>query len=177
MTWRIWNPSALLEECKMAEWLWKTFGSCSKIKSRISIWSSNFTSGYVLKPYWGFLDSSVGKKIHLLCRRPQLDSWIGKILWGRDSYPVQYSWAYLMAQLVKKPSAMQETWVQSLGWENILEKGKATTPVVWPGESLGLYSLWSGKESDTTEQLSLCSQMAWKQNLEEIFIHAWSYNS
>ena len=88
------------------------------------------------------------------------ETWIGKILWGRDSYPVQYSWAYLMAQLVKKPSAMQETWVQSLGWENILEKGKATTPVVWPGESHGLYSLWSGKESDTTEQLSLCIQKA-----------------
>ena len=87
MTWRIWNPSALLEECKMTEWLWKTFGSCSKIKSRISIWSSNFTSGYVLKPYWGFLDSSVGKKIYLLCRRPQLDSWIGKILRGRDRLP------------------------------------------------------------------------------------------
>ena len=33
-----------------------------------------------------------------------------------------------MAQLVKNPSAMQETWVQSLGWEDPLEKGKATTP-------------------------------------------------
>ena len=31
-----------------------------------------------------------------------------------------------MAQLVKNPSAMQETWVQSLGWEDPLEKGKAT---------------------------------------------------
>ena len=65
-----------------------------------------------------------------------------------------------MAQLVKKPSAMQETWVQSLGWENILEKGKATTPVVWLGESHGLNSLWSGKQSDMTEQLSLCIQKA-----------------
>jgi len=33
-----------------------------------------------------------------------------------------------MAQLVKKPSAMWETWVQSLGWEDALEKGMATTP-------------------------------------------------
>ena len=32
----------------------------------------------------------------------------------------------LVAQLVKNPSAMQETWVQSLGWEDPLEKGKAT---------------------------------------------------
>ena len=34
--------------------------------------------------------------------------------------------ASLVAQLVKNPSAMQETWVQSLGWEDPLEKGKAT---------------------------------------------------
>ena len=31
-----------------------------------------------------------------------------------------------MAQLVKNPSVMRETWVQSLGWEELLEKGKAT---------------------------------------------------
>ena len=36
------------------------------------------------------------------------------------------SWACLVAQLVKNPPAMGETWVQSLGWENSLEKGKAT---------------------------------------------------
>ena len=41
-------------------------------------------------------------------------------------YPFQYSWASLMAQLVKNPPAVQETWVQSLGWEDPLEKGKAT---------------------------------------------------
>jgi len=41
-------------------------------------------------------------------------------------YPLQYSWASLVAQLVKNPSAMQETWVPSLGWEDPLEKGKAT---------------------------------------------------
>ena len=41
-------------------------------------------------------------------------------------YPLQYSWASLVAQLVKNPRTMQETWVQSLGWEDPLEKGKAT---------------------------------------------------
>ena len=35
-------------------------------------------------------------------------------------------WASLVAQLVKNLPAMQETWVQSLGWEDSLEKGKAT---------------------------------------------------
>ena len=41
-------------------------------------------------------------------------------------YPLQYSWASLVAQLVKNLPAMQETWVQSLGWKDPLEKGKAT---------------------------------------------------
>ena len=43
--------------------------------------------------------------------------------------PLQYSWALLVAQLVKNPSPMRETWVRSLGWEDPLGKGKATTPV------------------------------------------------
>ena len=41
-------------------------------------------------------------------------------------YPLQYSWASLVAQMVKNPPTMQETWVRSLGWEDLLEKGKAT---------------------------------------------------
>ena len=41
-------------------------------------------------------------------------------------YPLPYSWASLVAQLVKNPPAMQETWVRSLGWGHSLEKGKAT---------------------------------------------------
>ena len=40
-------------------------------------------------------------------------------------YSPQYSWASLVAQLVKNPPAMRETWVQSLGWEDPLKKGKA----------------------------------------------------
>ena len=41
-------------------------------------------------------------------------------------YPVQYSWASLVAQLVKNLPTIQETWILSLGWEDPLEKGKAT---------------------------------------------------
>ena len=47
-------------------------------------------------------------------------------------YPLQYSWASLVAQLVKNPPAMQETWVQSLSWEDPLEKGKATHSSIRP---------------------------------------------
>ena len=50
---------------------------------------------------------------------------------------------------------MWETWVQSLGWEDPLEKRKDTTPVLWPGEFRGLYSPWDCKESDMTERLTL----------------------
>ena len=39
---------------------------------------------------------------------------------------IGYSWASLVAQLVKNPPAMRETWVQSLGWEDSLEKGMVT---------------------------------------------------
>ena len=48
-------------------------------------------------------------------------------------YPLQYSWASLVAQLVKHPPAMQETWVGPLGWEDPLEKGTAThsSILVW----------------------------------------------
>ena len=41
-------------------------------------------------------------------------------------YPLQCCWASLVAQLVKNPPAMWETWVQSLGWKDPLQKGKAT---------------------------------------------------
>ena len=51
--------------------------------------------------------------------------------WGRSAgegigYPLQYSWACLVAQLVKNLPALRETWVPSLVWEDPLEKGKAT---------------------------------------------------
>ena len=59
-----------------------------------------------------------------------------------------------MAQLVKNPLAMWETWVRSLGWEDPLEKGWLPIPVFWPREFHGLYSPWGHKESDMTERLN-----------------------
>ena len=61
-----------------------------------------------------------------------------------------YRRASLVAQLVKNPPVMWETWVQSLGWEGLLEKGMAPPPVFWPGEFHGLYSPWGHKELDRT---------------------------
>ena len=74
-----------------------------------------------------------------------LSSWIG---------------ASLVAQMVKNLSAMQETHVQSRGWEDPLEKEMATHSSILPGKSLGQrslagYSPWDCKELDMTEWLTL----------------------
>ena len=47
---------------------------------------------------------------------------------GREGigYPLQHSWASLVAQMVKNLPAMSENWVCSLGWDNPLEDGMAT---------------------------------------------------
>ena len=57
-------------------------------------------------------------------------------------YSLLYSWASLVAQLAKNLPAMWETWVSSLGWEDPLEKGKATHSSIVAREFHGLYSLW-----------------------------------
>ena len=105
----------------------------------------------------GFSDSSVGNElaIHLQCRRPCFDSWVGKIRWRRDRLPTPVFLGFLMAKLVKNLPARWETWVRSLGWKDPPKKGKATPPVFWPGEFHRLYSPWGRKEPDMTEWLSL----------------------
>ena len=60
-----------------------------------------------------------------------------------------------MSQLVKNPPAMWATLISSLDWEDPMEKGKASTPVFWPGRLHGLSSPWGCKESDRTEWLTL----------------------
>ena len=47
-------------------------------------------------------------------------------------YPLQYSWASLVAQIVKNLPAMWETWVRSLGWEDPWRRERLPTPVFWP---------------------------------------------
>ena len=72
-----------------------------------------------------FPDSSVGKES--ACNAGDLSSIPGSETSTGEGigYPLQYSWASLVAQPVKNLPAMQETCVQSLGWEDPLEKGKA----------------------------------------------------
>ena len=63
--------------------------------------------------------------------------------------------ASLVAQLVKNPPAMWGTWVRSLGWEDPLEKGKATHSSILAWRIPHSIYPWGHKESDMTERLSL----------------------
>ena len=76
--------------------------------------------------YRRFPDSSVGKESACNARDPGSIPGLGRSAGEQKGYPLQYSWASLVAQLVKNLPAMQETWVRSLGWEDALEKGKTT---------------------------------------------------
>ena len=70
--------------------------------------------------FLGFPDSSVGKESSYNAGNPSLIPGSGRFTGEGIGYPPQCSWASLVAQLVKNPSAMWETWVRSP------EKGKAT---------------------------------------------------
>ena len=69
--------------------------------------------------------SSVGRESACKAGDPGSIPGLGRLAGERIGYPLQYSWAFLVAQLVKNSPPMRETWVQSLGWEDPLEKGKA----------------------------------------------------
>ena len=69
---------------------------------------------------------------------------LGRSVGEGTGYPLQYSWTFLVAELVNNLPAMQETWIQSLGLENPMEKGKATHSSIlawripWTIPSMGL---------------------------------------
>ena len=65
-------------------------------------------------------------RIHLQCRRHQFDSWVRKISWRRDRIPIPVFLGFPAGQLVKNLPEVWKTWVQSLGWEDPLEKGTTT---------------------------------------------------
>ena len=97
------------------------------------LWTSNRTclifQRHIYSASWsdfGFPDSSVGKKSTCNAGDPSLIPGLGKSTGEGIGYPRQVCWASLVAQLVKNLPVMRETWVRSLGWEDPLEKGKAT---------------------------------------------------
>ena len=101
----------------------------SRVVHNISQWDSTQCSSKVDfgKYNRSFPDSAAGKES---AYPPVMQETLVQFL-GQDDpeegigYPFQYSWASLVPQMVKNPTAMEETWVWPLGWKDPLEKRKA----------------------------------------------------
>ena len=95
-----------------------------------------------------FPDNSVGKESACNAGDPGLIPGLGRSSGEGIGYSLQNSWALLVAHLVKNPSAMPETWVWSLGWEDPLEEGTTTHSniLAWkiPGtvQSMASHTVW-----------------------------------
>ena len=107
---------------------------------------------------WGFPDSLAGKESTCNAGNPGPIPGLGRSAGEAIGYPLQYSWASLVTQLVKNLPAMWETWVQCLGREDPLEKEMAihsstlAWKIPWTEEPDRLHSPWGRKESDTTNE-------------------------
>ena len=94
--------------------------------------------------FLGFPCGSAGKESACNAGDPGSIPGSGRSAGEVKDYPLQCSWASLVAQLVKNPPAMWDTWVQSLCWDDCLEKGKATHSrilawrIPWTVQSMGL---------------------------------------
>ena len=105
----------------------RSFGRNNQIHSRVY-------SGNSLAVHWSQVGALTARDLGLIPGQESACSAGDPGLipgWGRSAgegigYPLQCSWASLVAQLVKNPPAMWETWVRSLGWEDPLEKGTDT---------------------------------------------------
>ena len=97
-------------------------------------------------------DSSAGKESACDAGDPGSIPGLGRSPGEGISYPLQYSWASLVAQLVNNLPAVWETWVQSLGCRKIpWRRERLPIPVFWPREFHRLYSPWGRKKLDMTE--------------------------
>ena len=102
-------------------------------------------------PRVSFPGSSAGKESACNAGDPGSISGSGRSPGEGTGYLLQYSWASLVAQTVKNPPAMPETWVQSLSWEDPLEEGMAThsSILAWRNlhgqRSLAGYNPWVTK--------------------------------
>ena len=121
---------------------------CTQSLANITTWKLIENLIHLL--FWGFPDSSVGKESTCNAGDPGWIPGLGRSAGEGIGYPLQYSWASLVAQLVKNLPAVWETWVRFLGWKDPLEKGKATHSSI-----LASRTPWTRRESDMTEPLSL----------------------
>ena len=96
-------------------------------------------------------------KNRLQCGRPQFDPWVGKLPWRRDRLPTPVFLVFPCGSAGKESTRNAKTWVQSLGWEDPLEKGKATHSVFLPGEFHGL-----GSQRVGHDWVTFTSHTCWK---------------
>ena len=95
----------------------------------------------------GFPGGSVNKETTCNAGNLGLIPVLGRSLGEGIGYPLQYSWASLVTQMVKNLPAMWETWVRSLGWEDPLDEGMAVPSSIlgwripWTEEPGGLQSM------------------------------------
>ena len=87
--------------------------------------------------------------------KSRFDSWVGKTCWRRDRLPILGFLGFPYGSAGKESACKAGDLGLVPGLGRPLEKGILPTPVFWPGEFCGLYSLWGHKESDMTERLSL----------------------
>ena len=104
--------------------------SCSILSCKKAPKTNLTKALFILKEIKQILYSSVGKESTCSAGDPGSIPGLGRSTGEGKGYPPQSSWASLMAQLVKNLPAVWETWVRSLGWEDPLEKGKATHPSI-----------------------------------------------
>ena len=118
----------------------------------------------------GFPDSSVGTESTCNAGDPGLIPGLGRSPWRKDRLPIPVFWASLVAQKVKNPPAMLETWVRSLGWEDPQEKGMATYSCIlawripWTEEPGGQHSMASQRFGHD-----------WAHTHVHILVHKWHH--
>ena len=125
--------------------LWKVSLLHSWIKEVVTEVSSVFQV-VSFKKYslsWFSRTSSAGKESACNAGDPNLIPRLGRSPGEGVGYPLQYSGASLVAQLVKNPPAMLEIWFRSLDWEDPLEKGMATHPCSCLENSMDWGAWWA----------------------------------
>ena len=80
-------------------------------------------------------------------------------------YPPQYSWPSLVAQLVKNPPAMWETWIRSLGWKDPLGKGKKGYPLQYSSLDNSMDCIFHGVTKNQTRLSDLKKKNCMRQFL------------
>ena len=128
---------------------------------------------------WGFPSSLAAKEATCNAGDPGLIPGLGRS--PGEGYSLQYFWTSLVAQKVKNPSAVWETWVWSLGWEDSLEEGMAiySSILAWmipwteePGELLSTGSQRVGHNwSDLgATAAASCQWSHWPPDVHSIFV-------